>query len=93
MIDNKLLIFTLNKKTKIVVTLPEPNFFLTNYDRLSICFYYNNQEILLSSLTAFDFIDTLRFLLIKGLKNELQLHKSLNQDLGFMLNRWFNEQK
>lgn len=92
MIDNKLLTFTLNDE-KIVIKLPEPNFFLTNYDRLSICFYHNNQEILLSSLTALDFIDTLCFLLSKALKNELQLDESLNQDLGFMLNRWFKEKK
>ena len=92
MIDNKLLTFTLNDE-KIAIKLPEPNFFLTNYDRISIFFYRNNEKILLSSFTVFDFIDALRFLLIKGLKNELQLHASLNQDLGYMLNRWFEEKK
>jgi len=80
------IIFTLTNKEKLIFKLDEPlNKVHCCYD-VPIIFYHDNNQILLSTGSIHENIVTLHSLLTKALKNDLKLHKSITQDIGYLYN-------
>ena len=80
------IIFKINSVTKIVITLEEALEHAHCCTECSVTFSYNNIAFDLSIHSLRECMQDFKYAAEKLLKNELQLHKSITEDIGFLLN-------
>lgn len=81
--------FILNSTDKIVIKLEEPLTQVHCCYMTDTILLHVQQKILLSSEPLFFNMKDLSSILQKALRNELQLHESINQDIGYLLNEYY----
>jgi len=86
-------IFVLNNEEEIVIKLHNQNDVIHCCYKAPIIFLQKSQELLLSKGDIQENMYILAALLNKALSNNLQLHSSITQDIGFLFNRDRNEEK
>src|SRR5690606_20521799 len=79
-------VFTLNHSEKLIVELEEQLEKLPCYCFIPIVFFIQQQGYILSDSYLPDDMTYLRTFLTKGLNNELQLHPSITQNIGYLDN-------
>jgi len=79
------IIFSLNHKDKLIVDVNTPFESLSCYCNIPIFLFYRGTKYLLSQWFLQDELESLKDLLAKAIKNELQLHESLIS-LGYLYN-------
>lgn len=78
--------FSINKETKIIVPLQDPIEFLGPIYEENILLHNNNHTIVISNRTIYHDMLDLVDILKKALNNELPLHPSISQDIGYLYN-------
>ena len=82
------IILILGDNELIIIDYQKPLNEITCHDESSIIFKKNNAEIILTHDFLYHNLCELAFLLEKALRNQLTMHKSITQDLGFLFNQY-----
>lgn len=80
------LTFSLDSQKKIIVPLKDPLTLIGWCDAEPVLFLQNTNIITLANGPTYFNIRDMRNFLKKALNNELQLHKSITSDIGYLLN-------
>lgn len=80
--------FTLNDTEKIVIELENSIEDLDCCTEAPIVFLHDSKKVILSTNSVQNNMTILKNLLIKALSNKLQLHKSIQEDIGYLYNQY-----
>ena len=80
--------FSLNIHTKITIELEDALSTYHPYSNATVILTHNQQDLILCDGSLYENSDRLRELLSDALYNKLPLHKSINQDIGFLYNQY-----
>lgn len=80
------IVFKINTTTKIIITLEEAPEHAHCCTECSVTLFYNNIAFDLSTHSLRECMQDFKYAAEKLVKNELQLHKSITEDIGFLLN-------
>jgi len=82
------IVFALTPQEKIIASLKDPLEFIGWDDAEPIIFSYQNNIIVIANGPTYFNIRDLRDFLKKVLNNELLLHKSITEDIGYLVNEY-----
>ena len=86
-----MLTFTLNHHEKFIIKIDNSDDIIHCCYQSEVILFLNNKKIIIGKSIIADFAQELKNKLTLALLNELQLHISIQKNIGYYWNQWLNE--